>query len=182
MRGEERIPEGLYYYPSFISYEEEKALLNFISTLEFSKVVIFEQEAKRTVAHFGYKYHYDTATLVPGDPFPSILQDLSNKCADLAKIPQNEIVQCLISYYPEGAPIGWHRDKFMFGPKVFGISLLSSCKMRFQLKENDKRYVFEQVLEPCSLYILSGKARFNWEHSIPPVEEDRYSITFRTLK
>jgi alkylated DNA repair dioxygenase AlkB len=36
--------------------------------------------------------------------------------------------------------------------------------------------------EPRSAYLLSGPARFEWEHSIPPVDALRYSITFRTLR
>jgi len=32
-----------------------------------------------------------------------------------------------------------------------------------------------------SLYAMSGTARSVWEHSIAPVDELRYSITFRTL-
>jgi alkylated DNA repair dioxygenase AlkB len=29
---------------------------------------------------------------------------------------------------------------------------------------------------------MDGEARRDWEHSIPPVEERRYSITFRTMR
>ena len=36
--------------------------------------------------------------------------------------------------------------------------------------------------EPRSAYLLSGPARNKWEHSIPPLEARRYSITFRTLR
>jgi DNA oxidative demethylase len=57
-----------------------------------------------------------------------------------------------------------------------------SSIMRFQRTVDEKRFVFEQELEPCSMYILSGSARFHWEHSIPKVKGTRYSITFRTLK
>jgi len=35
--------------------------------------------------------------------------------------------------------------------------------------------------EPRSLYIMTGEARRVWEHSIPPVKEPRYSITFRSM-
>ncbi len=36
---------------------------------------------------------------------------------------------------------------------------------------------------PDSLaYVLTGSARFAWQHSIPPVSSLRYSITFRTLR
>jgi alkylated DNA repair dioxygenase AlkB len=36
-------------------------------------------------------------------------------------------------------------------------------------------------LAPRSAYVLRGPARLEWEHSIPPVESWRYSVTFRTL-
>jgi hypothetical protein len=31
-------------------------------------------------------------------------------------------------------------------------------------------------------YVLSGKARWSWQHSIPATKDLRYSVTFRTLK
>jgi alkylated DNA repair dioxygenase AlkB len=42
--------------------------------------------------------------------------------------------------------------------------------------------VWEVLLEPRSGYVLAGKARTSWQHSIPPTKELRYSITFRTLR
>jgi alkylated DNA repair dioxygenase AlkB len=30
--------------------------------------------------------------------------------------------------------------------------------------------------------VLAGEARWKWQHSIPPTKEERYSITFRTLR
>jgi hypothetical protein len=38
-----------------------------------------------------------------------------------------------------------------------------------------------QIL-PRSGYVLSGAARYAWQHSIPPTKALRYSITFRTLR
>ena len=37
-------------------------------------------------------------------------------------------------------------------------------------------------LEPRSVYLLTGAARREWEHSIPPLDELRYSVTFRSVK
>jgi alkylated DNA repair dioxygenase AlkB len=37
-------------------------------------------------------------------------------------------------------------------------------------------------LEPRSIYVMRGEARSGWQHSIPSVDEMRYSITFRTLR
>lgn len=41
---------------------------------------------------------------------------------------------------------------------------------------------FALQAQPRSLYRLDGAARNEWEHSIPPVEALRRSITFRTLR
>jgi alkylated DNA repair dioxygenase AlkB len=38
------------------------------------------------------------------------------------------------------------------------------------------------VLNPRSAYLMTGEARNRYEHSIPPVADLRYSITFRTLR
>jgi hypothetical protein len=35
--------------------------------------------------------------------------------------------------------------------------------------------------EPRSVYLLSGRARSEWQHSIASVDELRYSITFRNV-
>jgi hypothetical protein len=42
--------------------------------------------------------------------------------------------------------------------------------------------VFEIEQEPRSAYVLADAARWSWQHSIPPTREERFSITFRTLK
>ena len=93
-----------------------------------------------------------------------------------------DLVQILVSRYPEGAGIGWHRDAPMFGASVVGVSLLSPCRMRFQRRSGELRRVYDLELEPRSAYVLGGAARSAWQHSIPPTKGLRYSITFRTLK
>ena len=92
------------------------------------------------------------------------------------------LAQALVSRYPEGAGIGWHRDAPMFGAKVAGVSLLSGCRMRFQRGKGEERRVFDLELPPRSAYVLAGAARSSWQHSIPATKSLRYSITFRTLK
>ena len=37
------------------------------------------------------------------------------------------------------------------------------------------------LLEPRSIYHLTGEARHEWEHGITPIEAARWSITFRSL-
>jgi alkylated DNA repair dioxygenase AlkB len=37
-------------------------------------------------------------------------------------------------------------------------------------------------VEPRSIYLMRGPSRWEREHSIPEVEQTRYSVTFRTLR
>lgn len=183
MRGIFEFPKGLIYEEDFLSFEEEQALLAFIEEVDFLPVVMHGQAAKRTVAHFGYNYDYESGKLVSkGTPFPPILVELRKKCAAMADIDPETIIMCLISKYPPESTIGWHRDRLIFGSHIVGVSLGSSCFMRFQRTVDQQRKVFEQELNPRSAYILTSHARYYWQHSIPPTKGLRYSITFRTLK
>ena len=176
-------PDGLVYRPDFVSEDEERALLEIIDGIDFREVTMRGQTARRTVRHYGYDYDYEHyGKLVPAEPLPSSLVWLRDRCAELAELPSDDLVQALVSRYPPGAPIGWHRDAPMFGAKVVGVSLLSACRMRFQRRVAGERRLFELVLEPRSAYVLGGPARSTWQHSIPPAKELRYSITFRTLR
>ena len=88
----------------------------------------------------------------------------------------------LVSRYPAGAGIGWHRDAPTFGSRIAGVALASPCRMRFQRTSGGTRSTAAVELPPRSAYLLSGKARWSWQHSIPAAKELRYSVTFRTLK
>jgi alkylated DNA repair protein (DNA oxidative demethylase) len=174
--------EGLLYVEDFISVEEERELLGFIETLDFRPVVMRGQAAKRTVRHFGLDYDYESGELVAADPLPAPLTALRGRCAALIERERSDLVQILVSRYPPGAGIGWHRDAPMFGSKIAGVSLGAPCRMRFQRTVAGARRVAECDLAPRSAYVLTGAARWSWQHSIPATKALRYSITFRTLK
>lgn len=69
----------------------------------------------------------------------------------------------------------------MFG-EIIGISLLSACTFRLRRKAGSKWERVSLIAEPGSAYLISGPARSEWEHSTPPVNQLRYSITFRNLR
>jgi alkylated DNA repair protein (DNA oxidative demethylase) len=175
-------PEGLVFAADFLSPTEEQAVLGVLGDLEYREVVMRWQTARRTVRHFGFDYDYEGWGLEPAEPLPGSLVWLRDRCAELADLVPDALAQTLVSRYPEGAGIGWHRDAPMFGAKVVGVSLGSSCRMRFQRGKGDERRVFELDLPPRSAYVLAGPARSAWQHSIPATKSLRYSITFRTLK
>jgi alkylated DNA repair dioxygenase AlkB len=90
------------------------------------------------------------------------------------------IRQVLFTEYEAGAGIGWHRDKPHF-EEVFGLSLLSACKFRFRRRTVGGWQRYTLGAEPRSLYLMAGESRHVWEHSIPSVEQIRYSVTFRSM-
>jgi alkylated DNA repair dioxygenase AlkB len=203
-------PEGLYYVPDFLSVQEERALLEEIEAYAFHEVRMRGQVARRTVLHFGFDYDYDGWKIHPTTPPPPAIRTLADRAAALARIAPESLEQFLIARYPPGATIGWHRDAPMFGSPVIGVSLGSPCRMRFRRKTpspaqttllpvttrnpeepaatertarpRDNFELYEQLLEPRSLYILDGPARTQWQHSIPPTKALRYSISMRTLR
>ncbi len=182
MRGVVEEPAGLRYEPEFVSVEEETTVLTALDEIGFVQVRMRGQVARRTVRHFGYDYGYESWQLTPTDPLPASLGWLRDRCAAFAAVTPDELAQILVTRYPPGATIGWHRDAPMFGPDVVGVSLGADCRMRFQRNVGGQRRVYELRLAPRSAYVLSGAARSAWQHSIPPVSHLRYSITFRTLR
>jgi alkylated DNA repair dioxygenase AlkB len=176
------VPEGLLYQDDFLTEVEERQVLDVVEALDFRTLSMRGQVAKRTVRHFGLDYAYETGDLVEGDPLPVELDWVRERCAALIERDPPDLVQILVSRYPDGAGIGWHRDAPMFGSKIAGVSLLAPCRMRFQRTIKGERETAAVELQPRSAYVLSGKARWSWQHSIPAMKELRYSITFRTLK
>jgi len=176
------LPEGLVYREAFLSPGEEEGLLSLFEAMEFHTITMRGQTARRTVRHFGLRYDYDHGELAGTDPMPEAMGFLRDRCAGLMERAPEDLVQILVSRYPEGAGIGWHRDAPMFGSKVAGVSLRAPCRMRFQRTIKGERSTAELELAPRSAYVLSGKARWSWQHSIPATKDLRYSVTFRTLK
>jgi alkylated DNA repair dioxygenase AlkB len=181
-RARQEHPEGLHYEDDFITAEEERRLVELFENLDFWEITMRGQTARRTVRHFGLYYDYEAATTVPGDPLPGEMEWLRERVARLVERESEELVQILITRYPAGAGIGWHRDAPQFGSKIAGVSLLAPSRMRFQRTVQGERSVGELPLAPRSAYVMSGKARWSWQHSIPATKALRYSVTFRTLK
>jgi DNA oxidative demethylase len=181
MRGITEEPAGLRYLPDLLTEAEEAALVVRLRSLEYAEVRLHGQVARRVVRHYGLNYDYDSARTTPGEPVPDWLEDLRSRSARLLDRGPADLAEVLVTRYPPGATIGWHRDAPAFGD-VVGVSLASACLMRFQRGAGDQRRVFEQLLDPRSGYVLAGRARTAWQHSIPAVPAERFSITFRTLR
>jgi alkylated DNA repair protein (DNA oxidative demethylase) len=174
-------PPGFLYHPDFVSVDEEGRLLEGVRALQFGEVKMRGQVARRRTAHFGWVYGYESWRIEPGPPIPESLLLLRQRATELAGVPADQLAEVLVTDYGPGAGIGWHRDAPMFGV-VIGISLLGACRFRFQRGAGEARETRAVTLARCSAYVLTGPARWHWQHSIPPVREQRYSVTFRTLR
>jgi hypothetical protein len=68
-------------------------------------------------------------------------------------------------------------------PAPVEYSLLSPCVFRMRRAVSKKKWErMKSVAEPRSAYLLSGRARTEWEHSIAQVGALRYSITFGNVR
>jgi alkylated DNA repair protein (DNA oxidative demethylase) len=178
--------DGLTYIDDFMTDDEERRVLGAIEPLDYRVVTMHGRTARRTVRMFGLDYDYSSHEVVPTDPLPDELHWLRDRAAALIDREPPDLAQILVSRYPPGAGIGWHRDAPMFGSKIVGVSLLAPARMRFQrtVKKGAarEREVHALELSPRSAYVLAGAARWSWQHTITPTKELRYSITFRTLR
>jgi alkylated DNA repair dioxygenase AlkB len=181
------VPNGFQYRNDFITSDEEAVLGEEIAHVEFSTFEMRGVVARRRVAFFGRSY--DTGGAVT--PLPMFLMPLRDKVAVWANVDAHAFAMALINEYPPGAPIGWHRDAPQYGI-VAGISLLSSCRMKFRpygrlnaqppTQGRRRTATHEITLERRSAYLMTGESRNAYEHHIPAVTTLRYSITFRTVR
>jgi alkylated DNA repair dioxygenase AlkB len=174
-------PAGLRYQPEFVPEAAESELISRISELPLQPFQFGAFEGKRRVASFGFRYDYALKKLQEAEPIPGWLTSIIASVERFGELPEASVRQILCTEYEVGVGIGWHRDKPHFD-KVFGLSLGASCKFRFRRAMGEKWERFTLTAEPRSLYMMSGESRQVWEHSIPAVEQRRYSITFRTMR
>ena len=180
------VPDGFLHRDDFITRDEEASLAAEISRIEFSNFEMRGVVARRRVAFFGRSYDNDGAVT---PPIPAFLEPLRARIAAWANVDADAFAMALINEYASGAPIGWHRDAPQY-ELVAGVSLLSSCRMKFRpyarpgASAGGQRRIatHEIVLERRSAYLMTGESRNAYEHHIPAVAALRYSITFRTVR
>ena len=174
-------PEGLLYQRDFLTPAEEVALIARLEALPFHPFEFQGFLGKRETVSFGWSYRFDGSGLAQAEPIPDWLLSIRDEAATFAGLSPDALEHALLIRYGEGAGLGWHRDRPVFGD-VIGVSLLAPAPLRFRRRQGAKWERFTLTAEPRSAYLLRGQSRTIWEHSIPPVEALRYSVTFRTLK
>jgi alkylated DNA repair dioxygenase AlkB len=175
------LPEGFKYAPEALPAELERDLLHTLPSLPFKAFEFRGFEGKRRVVSYGWRYDFNHQTLQHADPIPPLLVPVRGIAGRFAGLDPEQLEQVSVIEYSPGAAIGWHRDRPMFGD-IVGISLLSPTRFRFRRKDGRTWQRAALRVDPRSIYLLRGPAREEWEHSIPPVDRLRYSITLRTFR
>lgn len=173
-------PPGFGYWEEVISRAQELAMVERFEALPFRPFEFHGYLGKRRIVSFGWHYDYGARALQESDAIPTFLLPLRDQAATRAGVPADGLQQILITEYAAGAGIGWHRDKPVF-EEVVALSFLSPCVLRFRRKQGAGWERASCSVQPRSAYLLRGPARRDWQHSVPPVDHLRYSVTFRNF-
>jgi len=177
---DEPLIAGLRYQEAVISEPEEAEFLARLTSLELAPFRFHGWIGNRKTRSFGWRYDFDDGRFMPADPIPDWLRPLRAKAAAFAEVPPDGFIHALLARYDPGAGIGWHRDRDVF-EGVVGISLNTPAILRFRQRTSSGFRRASIEVQPRSAYLLSGEARWEWEHSIVPGDALRLSVTFRTL-
>lgn len=177
---------GLCYVPGYLEPEAQEALLATVDAQPWLA------DLRRRVQHYGYHYDYTRkqldASLFLG-PLPAWAAELARHLhADghCTAVPD----QLIVNEYLPGQGIASHVDCVpCFGDTVISLSLGGPCVM--DLTHVRERTAVSLLLEPGSLLVLQGAARYQWKHGIAARKLDLYgdrsiprrrrvSLTFRT--
>ena len=178
---------GLRYLPDFVNVREQADLLAVVDAQPWLT------DLKRRVQHYGYRYEYRSRSVDPTmylGPLPEWADRL------LGRFYQEKLVdeapdQVIVNEYEPGQGIAAHVDCVpCFGGTIVSLSLGSPCVMVFTRKNPAGKV--SVLVEPGSLLVMQGEARYEWRHAIPARRSDvfdgktygrgrRVSLTFRSV-
>ncbi len=182
------LPPGSVMIPDFVSSRRESELLGWIDGLDW------RDDLRRRVQHYGWVYDYSARRVSPDAYIGPLPADLRPECDVLCStgLFDEEPGQIIVNEYEPGQGIAPHIDCVpCFGPVIASLSLGSQCEIVLTKKDNSAKVSW--LLDPRSLLVLSGAARFEWLHGIPARKSDpvsgvrkprkrRVSLTYRTMQ
>ncbi|XP_018394202.1 PREDICTED: alpha-ketoglutarate-dependent dioxygenase alkB homolog 7, mitochondrial [Cyphomyrmex costatus] len=159
-------------------YDTMKVLPNFINEKEEDILV---QEVDPYMKRLRYEFsHWDNAIHGYRETEWSKWSEDSSQILDRVRrkafLP--EMIQLSLVHILDLAPEGWikpHIDSVRFcGGIIAGLSLLSDSVMRLAMEGHEKECVACFLLPRRSLYIMSGIARYKYNHEILKSEESYF--------
>jgi len=168
---------GLAYRPEFLTRADEKALLNLIDASPW------DTHWQRRIQPYGDSYGF-TASCPPMPQWGIALAERLH-AEGLTPFLCDRM---LVNEYLPGQGIAPHVDYEPYDRTVASISLGSACVMDFEHVDGTAKHV--AWLEPRSVLVMDGEARYRWTHGIAGRKKDawngawfqrgrRISITFR---
>jgi alkylated DNA repair dioxygenase AlkB len=174
-------PEGFRCELDLFSETDEERFVKCFEALPFKPFEFHGYLGNRRIVPFGYRYDYAGRALRAAEPMPEFLEELKHIVSRFTGIAMSLWEQALVTEYRPGAGIGWHRDKPLFAD-VAALSFLACCALRLRRKNGTSWSRTSVHVPPRSGYLLHGPVRDEWEHSIAPMNELRYSVTFRSFR
>jgi alkylated DNA repair dioxygenase AlkB len=182
---------GLFHVEDWLPADVREALLAAIDAAEWSTGL------RRRVQHYGHRYDYgrrdvvSTSGAATAPPLPGWARELAGRLVGDGFMDR-VADQAIVNEYLPGQGISQHVDCVpCFGPVVAAVSLGSACVMDFTPPSEETAKV-EVWLNPGSLVVMTGPARYAWRHSIAARKSDphpdgrlrrgrRVSVTYRTI-
>jgi alkylated DNA repair dioxygenase AlkB len=174
---------GLQYVPEYLDRETHDRLLAAVDLHPW------QMSVDHGVQVYGYHYNHAKRAGYRIGELPPWAGDLAVRLWRDGLLP-NVPDQMVANDYRPGSGIFAHVDQAAFGNTIASVSLGSTCVMQFSNTEVER--MEELLLEPRSVLILSGEARWAWKHEIPARAVDmwrtqerprsrRVSLTFRVM-
>ncbi|CAL9028557.1 unnamed protein product [Prunus brigantina] len=207
---------GLYLMHDFVTAKEEEEFLAAVDERPWKNL------SKRRVQHYGYEFCYETRNVDSRKnlgELPAFVSPILERIAMLPMCEDAEAIvldQLTVNEYPPGVGLSPHIDTHSaFEGLIFSLSLAGPCIMEFrryldagltprassssdieiESSENNSNFLRRAIyLPPRSLLLLSGEARYAWNHYIPHHKIDmvkdsvirrasrRVSFTFRKVR
>ena len=183
-------PSGLLYFPDFIPNDLYDKVLDFLNKSNDWQCVGIPEKSRK-VLQYGFEYKYRSAqTDIEVTPIPAVIDELRVLIKSINNIPEElPFNQCIINRYLPGQGISPHVDSPQFEDYICCFTMGSGGTMVFQHPTHGK---YELFVEPRSVYLMSGEARYKWKHSMSGKKSDRVndkkllretriSVTFRSV-
>jgi alkylated DNA repair dioxygenase AlkB len=174
---------GIQYVPHYIDERTQDQLVTVVDQSPW------QLSARHRVQVYGYHYNHRQRAAYRIGELPLWSVAIAERLQRDGFVPTTPN-QLVANDYDPGVGIFDHVDQAVFGDVVVSVSLGSTCVMRFTQAEPEASR--ELLLEPGSVLVLSGEARWDWKHGIPDRLSDRWhdreyvrsrrvSLTFRAV-
>ncbi|CAB4278955.1 unnamed protein product [Prunus armeniaca] len=196
---------GLYLMHDFVTAKEEEEFLAAVDERPWKNL------SKRRVQHYGYEFCYETRNVDSRKNLGELPAFVSPILERIAMLPMREDAEAIIldqltvELLKHGMHLRLKIDYYITGPCIMefrryldaGLTprASSSSDIEIESSENNSNFLRRAIyLPPRSLLLLTGEARYAWNHYIPHHKIDmvkdsvirrasrRVSFTFRKLR